>query len=217
MKTNFLLFIFILFLAPTRADGEIIPLSVLNAQGDAALSCPQGRQMVRDVQGLYRRIGVHVSLREYRCRKNPWTRPLRLTEDSIGNVHWFYDEDWFIGRRFRGNRWLHHVILPPIIDEEGSRWLAGYAYQSCYGSSKRVATSNATMQSAENLPRYRHSVIAMAHEIGHLLGADHDDTLPASIMHSAAMHYVDRTEGWMRFSDRTISELRQCRVSFVGG
>lgn len=209
--------LFFFLYAPLCGMAQTIPLSVLNAQGTHAVSCAEGRSMVRDTQRLFQRVGVHISLRHYQCRQNPWKRPLKLTEESIGDVHWFFDEEWFVGSRYRGSKWLHHVILPPILDQEGSRWLAGYSYLSCYRAGKNISTSNATMQSAQGISRYRHSVIAMAHELGHLLGADHDDSFPASIMHSAAMHYVDGVEGWMSFSRKSIEEFLSCKVPMHGG
>lgn len=177
-------------------------------KGDYALTCQEGRQLVDDVQSLYNNVGINLPLSRYRCRNNPRKREMKLTEDSIGNTHWYYDEDYFVGRRYKGTNTLHHVVLPPI-KHEGALYLAGYSYMGCTG--KRVSISNATMFNAVGRPRYKHSVIAMAHELGHLFGADHDDSKP-NIMHSAAMQYVDSTQGWLQFTNKTLGEMSQCKA-----
>lgn len=46
----------------------------------------------------------------------------------------------------------------------------------------------------------------LAHELGHLLGADHDNTQPATFMHAAALAYNP-----LKYSYLSIREIRQCQ------
>jgi len=182
-------------------------LSVVLAKGPYSLTCQQGRQLIRDVQAIYARENIKLNLRRFRCIANPKKSRDRLTGYGIDNTHWWWDEEYFVGKNYRP-RWIHHAILPPI-QHDNSLWLAGQAYQSCI-SGHKVSTSNATIVSALGEPRYRHSVIAAAHEIGHSLGADHDNSLPATIMHGAALQYVNLWNNWLPISQATLTTIRQC-------
>jgi predicted Zn-dependent protease len=70
------------------------------------------------------------------------------------------------------------------------------------------ATAQSTNQFGQ--PRYINSVVNIAHEIGHLLGAKHDASLPATIMHPDAMPYANADS---KFSDRSIGEILSCRYN----
>lgn len=202
----------LLWLVPLTAAAQVVPVSLVVATGQDSVTCEEGRRMFRDVQALYARIGVELSLRWFKCLPNPRKRETKLDGYGVDNAHWWWDEDYFVGGRRKGPKVVHHALIPPV-QHQGSRYIVGQSYQSsCYwGGGGRISMSSAMMTSAEGLPRYRHSVIAMAHEIGHAIGFDHDETFPVSIMHPAPLASVDRSADWLPWSRATIASLLTCR------
>lgn len=71
-----------------------------------------------------------------------------------------------------------------------------------------MALSTGELYNQDNAWRFPHSIIAMTHEIGHMLGAHHDDTLPVSIMNSNVLPYVDTTP--LQFSYKSKTEIQSC-------
>jgi hypothetical protein len=196
------------FSATTVCYAQSHNLSVVVATGAKSVTCEQGKRIVRDVQAIYSRTGIQIKLKRFRCIANPKKSRDRLTGYGIDNTHWWWDEDYFVEKNFR-KFWLHHAILPPI-QHEGELWMAGQAYLSCSKFGRKIGTSNAMIANALGEPRYNHSVIAMAHEVGHMLGAKHDNSLPATIMHEAALRYVNVWQNNLPLSQTSLNEIKQC-------
>lgn len=202
----------LLFAVPVVASAQTVPVSLVVATGADSVTCEQGRKMFRDVQAIYAPLGVNLRLRWFRCLPNPRRKRTRLTGYGVDNAHWWYDEDYFIGRRNKGRRVVHYALIPPIKYKDGW-YIVGQAYQaSCYWApDKRVGMSSAMMFNAEGAPRYRHSVVAMAHEIGHTLGFPHDEYKPVSIMHPAPLSAVNSSSSWLPWPQSAVDVLNSCR------
>jgi|688.fasta_scaffold02764_41 hypothetical protein len=202
----------LLFAVPVVASAQTVPVSLVVATGEHSVTCEEGRRMFDDVKALYAPLGIDLRLRWFKCAPNPRKRATRLEGYGVDNAHWWYEEDYFTGRRYKGRRAIHYAILPPV-QFQGALWIVGQAYEStCYWSGgKRVGISSALMSNAEGRPRYRHSVIAIAHEIGHMLGFSHDETLPVSIMHPGPLSSVDKSSTWLPWPQSALNKLKFCR------
>lgn len=77
-----------------------------------------------------------------------------------------------------------HIILPPTIDEQHVRWLWGMA-NLCRPKSG-ISVGIAVKKSREGISRIEASLTANSHEIGHLLGAFHNESV-VSIMNPDAI------------------------------
>jgi hypothetical protein len=204
--------ILILCFLPLSGFTQTIPVSLVVATGPSSVTCEQGRQLFEDVKALYAPLGIDLRLRWFRCAPNPRKRPTKLEGYGVDNAHWWWDETYFVGGRYKGRRAIHYAILPPV-SYSGHLWIVGQAYESsCYWArGGGVGISSAMMLNAEGMPRYRHSVIAMAHEIGHLLGFSHDESPPVSIMHPGPLSSVDKSPSWLPWPQSAITKLQFCR------
>lgn len=207
-----LAFPYLFALVPLVASAQTIPVSLVVATGPSSVTCEEGRRMFRDVQSLYAPLGVDLRLRWFKCAPNPRKRPTRLEGYGVDNAHWWWDETYFVGRRYKGRRAIHYALIPPV-QYDGALWIVGQAYEvSCYWvPDKRVGMSSAMMVNAEGSARYRHSVVAMAHEIGHLLGFPHDESAPISIMHPAPLPAVNSSSSWLPWPQSAVDVLNSCR------
>jgi hypothetical protein len=115
-----------------------------------------------------------------------------------------------VERRVRGRTrgYRTHVFVPMSTD--------GYSWGYAFGP---VSVGTATSYNLRGEPRFWHTVTTAAHEIGHLLGADHDDREP-NLMHSNALAFVNnnvpRFPWWMR--DIVLSNgfgVDMCDYTFV--
>lgn len=99
-------------------------------------------------------------------------------------------------------------IVPPITNDAG-RYIAGYASSQCYKLDKRP-TAYAAVEEQNNIgdDRRRHSLVVIKHELGHLLGATHDDQ-GISVMHYNPLPLVEQSTD-LRFSIKSIKEIYKC-------
>lgn len=108
-------------------------------------------------------------------------------------------------KRNNNRKILKLIVLPPIVDG-GSWYLAGYAASHCsllVGDS--VAYAAAQEYNAQGVPRFWHSAVGLAHEIGHLLGAAHS----TGLMDTGVLW--NTTEGvWPELDFKAAKSIKQC-------
>lgn len=96
-------------------------------------------------------------------------------------------------------------MIPP--KQEGNiRYMEGLS-DVCFKKGKYLSLSTGELYNQDHAWRYFHTIIAAVHEIGHALGALHDDSYP-NIMHSNVLPYVDSYP--LSFSDKSKQEINQC-------
>lgn len=98
------------------------------------------------------------------------------------------------------------LILPPL-NAGGLEYFGGLAHVCPSRNEKKLATVWAKVGSETKTKS------AIKHEIGHILGAEHDDAIlsdtePASVMHHNAIAYAG--ERVLRFSRRSKREIKDC-------
>lgn len=98
-----------------------------------------------------------------------------------------------------------NIAVTPPIQDMGMFWLAGYSEAICKKGGRAYSTAEFRNERLDY--RFDHSRVAFMHELGHLLGAPHEDS--NTIMHADA---IARTESMtkIRYSNQTVGRMKQC-------
>ena len=86
--------------------------------------------------------------------------------------------------------------------------MAGFANGICRKVGG-VAFVGASMHDLHGTPRFRQSYHALAHELGHLLGAKHDKRRK-SLMHPHMLSFIDNKIKRLRMFPKARREIRKC-------
>lgn len=186
---------------------KTVTVHVVHVLGEHAISTTRARELFSIVKGEYsRQLAINLKLKYFRVRND------RISQNLNNRISILNYYERVFSRRPR-HRWAHvsMAILPPIKDG-GIYYLAGYANGTCrFGKRFGVAVANAEETNSYGALRFVHSIVAFMHELGHLLGAKHNDALPATVMHSAAMAYVDSQGGAvLDFHPNSVKQILSC-------
>lgn len=113
----------------------------------------------------------------------------------------------YLSRRSRHTNKLHILILPPIVGD--GLYIGGASISTC----QKRSSYPLAFVSVKEISWLTHSIVALTHEILHLLGASHDNSLPATIMNEAALDYVDPScplDGCLDLSEKSTLEIYNC-------
>jgi hypothetical protein len=196
----------IMWLIGFEAFGETktIRMQLSTVQGENGITCKDGRALFHKVQGFYRRnFNVNLHLSRSFCEGGNI-----FGVETLGDRHWG-KITYYWGQRYLGHNMIQHSIIPPIKDA-GIYYIGGFANGHCeWKRGWGVSVSNAGRKRSNGLPFDNYNFYAFVHEIGHQLGAKHDDSeygVARSYMHSAALPYAPN----LVISDRNRKEINKC-------
>lgn len=180
----------ILSIIPAHA----VDIEVAYGRGKHALNARTVRKLVRvSARRWTRETGVPVRIKRfYRYHAGPVMPVMSLAEFAPRN------------RPYPGPTL---VVMPPVLESlkstRNDAWITGHALVC--GSSGFVAVTS--KDRFGRMHRTSHAEVAIAHELGHILGADHDEGL----MHEAPLQQLESWgfEYWI--TARSIREVRRCR------
>lgn len=160
-----------------NAYAEEINVQVIHVRGFGGVSVSQGRTVAESVRNFYEGNGIKLNITGFRSINNTSPSKFKSSSYQFGIL-----EDFRRWRRSHPyNRRMVLFITPPA-----GGYLLGAAQTACsiYGT----AYAAAEIKNMEGKDRVVHSFTALAHEVGHLLGAEHDES--PTLMNANALPLV---------------------------
>lgn len=195
----------VLFFAPTLF-AQTLKLNIYYVRGPSAIKKNQLETITATVIETYKnQLDIDLLINKLETIKNPFKRFQFLKRRKFLINAWykyFYKKD-------SQNRDINLVILPPLTRPNKSLWFAGYAAATCafdhYIPVAYVAGyfKNSVLQTNNLI------ATGITHELGHLLGAEHDPALPKTIMHPDPLSTLDTT-GPLNFSQKSKRQIHAC-------
>lgn len=193
------------FFDPVPAPQKYVRLSVYHFEGANGLTKRQAEAVTRAAVAKLKQIKVNVAVVSFRTNRGYFKNPPQLQNKD------------FEYKKLRGFVWrqmkpaqdsIGHVITPPFAEGE-ARYLLGMAYiNGCESMNKRdtsISFGVGSAMNAKNMPRLPHSVTVMAHEVGHTLGADHDEAGSCQVMDSNALACSNQSS--LPWSDSSLHDI----------
>lgn len=197
----------LIFVVAIPKKMEVIKISVVNAIGENSLPQEKVKELFVISKEYYKtQLNLDLRIIKYRKRQNRYLQDLSFSRRTAVLRKW---EKYFLRRGEADPNIIKMVLMNPV-KVDGTYWLAGISNGICsYRSMNPVAYSNGELYNAEGILRFLQSIVAFLHETLHLLGANHDNNLPPTIMNADALPYVEEY-GVLLPSKHTKKEIRKC-------
>lgn len=188
-----------LFFAINIAQAEFnVPVYFVHARGHHGLSIAEAKQVIADVKDYYATYGIKLQVKGFRSIKNLYQRYYNSILNREGLLlQW---RDW--SRAHNLPDMMRIFITPPNDD-----YTLGFSFGVC--NPRGTGYVSAQPRNNAGAIRFYHAEVAVAHEIGHLLGSDHVDS--ATLMNAAANEFTQSSI--LPLSDYSINQINVCLVN----
>lgn len=169
--------------ADYRLPMPIVKVNMTAVEGansmDVATQKRAFNEALRDMRGE----GFRVVKGKVEVRKDPF--PIYRSSEDLGVIFQEFSSWYFLANALglRKEMQVRHILAPPI-EIGGSLYFGGLALE-CSVKKGGFSYSNAISFNVKGEARYKHTVNDIKHEIGHALGARHDQS-NANTMHENA-------------------------------
>ena len=195
-----LLFCEVTFSEPRRAANVDVCTALSVVTGYGGISDREATDLFAYQQRLFKTVGVNLSLRSV-GRYNDEPAGMAALDNNKARFDYWMRRLWKIAPA----ECIAHAITSPLIGEN-KLWYAGFAHAD-------VRTKAFSLSTAGNYAAGRSAVIksrdVMAHELGHDLCAQHDNSLPYSLMNADGATFTVQG-ATHNFSPRSKREIRRC-------
>ena len=206
-KRNLWLVKILIIICCARGGWCQLPTVKLNAyliQGQYNLDQISALTALDQVRFLLLRDSIaQLKLVRFRSRKDICPNLNHLSQKYEQFYCW---KAWLLHKGRLSTKRVTYLMVPP--KQEGNmRYLEGLS-DVCFKRGKFVALSTGELYNQDGAWRFPHSIIAAAHELGHMLGANHDNDLPISVMNGNVLPYVSDAD--LHYSIRSRQEIANC-------
>lgn len=199
----------VLILIPCLVQAEVVRVGITWASNRYSLKRSDAKRAYRMAARVLRKqTDAKLKLVSFQASRDI-ARRFNSGNDSI-QIKARHDalDRWRIHFGDNINFRLIQLVIAPPLDAYGRHWVAGASSGICtYGGKNPIIKDAVVIVNA--LKKF---VIlggaAIEHEIGHAVGAWHDDNIPASAMHPNSLFYTK--EKLLDFSSQSIAEIDAC-------
>lgn len=176
-----------------------ILVTLLLVTGPYSLDVGQARIVIDKSKAHFAEAGINLKVNRIIKRRDSRANLETISESE----HKFDLYRSFVRRAKINSRSRVHVLLPPMLEPGGVRYIGGWGESGC--NPRGVSSSNAQAIRSNGLEGLVPSAIALSHEVAHTCGAEHRGGV--NIMHPAALQFWDRPVGFLQ---STIYRMRRC-------
>lgn len=177
-----------------------ILVTLLLVTGPHSLSVGETRLVIDKSKAHYAEAGIDLKVNRIIKRRDSRENLETISESQ----HKFDLYRSFVRRAKINSRSRVHVLLPPMLEPGGVRYIGGWGESGC--NSHGISSSNGQAIRSNGLDGLEPSSIAMSHEVAHTLNAEHKDGV-VNIMHPAALQFTGQPIG---FLSSTIYRMKRC-------
>lgn len=158
------------------------------------------KQMDRELRTRWRRTGLRVK----HCGRLEQDWQKMYAGRNYSRLEKNMPKGWDRKRNY-------NLAIVPALEDGVRRGIGGIASDVC-GLLSNWNMSIVALSPKNHLKedRLTEASTAIAHELAHQIGCDHDDRLPATVMHSNPLPYVKLQQG-LRFSSLCREEIKICK------